>query len=427
MFRSTLLAPPVCLTALTLALTCTLPAQADAPGQLSPVEVTASRTGDRVSRLPVGSVVLTAEDIRRMPVTTLSEVLDTVGGVSAARFYGIGDSRVSADLLGFGGTAAQNTLVLLNGRRLNDVDLAGVDFSAIPLAMIDRIEVIPGAGAVLYGSGASSGIINIVTKEDPHTGAGVSVTGGSYDTKAGDAWGALADERRSVLASVQARNTDGYRDNNALKQRTAFADLRHRLDDTTFYLTAQADKQELGVPGGRRVDPGAGINDFRDDPEGASTPLDWADQDGVYVMPGIVIHGDSVNLHLEAGARRKRQQYYFDGGGFPFYAETEIKGFSLTPRLTGVLDTGPVRHAWTLGWDLYQSEYEADNADIKANIGNPTGTKDIDQRQEAWYAQTTSRLTERLHFTAGLRSEKLTQQTGEMSFGTTGTERFSER
>src|SRR5690606_32278758 len=58
---------------------------------------------------------------------------------------------------------------------------------------------------------------------------------------------------------------------------------------------------------------------------------------------------------------------------------------------------------------------------------NPTGTKDIDQRQEAWYAQTTSRLTERLHFTAGLRSEKLTQQTGEMSFGTTGTERFSER
>lgn len=427
MFRPALLVSPTRFTVLTLALACALPAQADEPGRLSPVEVTASRTGDQVSRLPVGSVVLTAEDIRRMPVTTLGDVLDSVGGVSAARFYGIGDSRVAADLLGFGGTAAQNTLVLLNGRRLNDVDLAGVDFSAIPLAVIDRIEVIPGAGAVLYGSGASSGIINIVTKEDPHTGAGVSVTGGSYDTKAGDAWGALANERSSVLASVQARNTDGYRDNNALKQRTAFADLRHRLDDTTFYLTAQADKQALGIPGGRQVNPGAGINEFRDDPEGTSTPLDWADQDGVYVMPGVVIHGDKVNIHLEAGARRKRQQFYFDFGGSPYYGETEIQGFSITPRLTGVLDTGPVRHEWTLGWDLYQSDYEADTADVKANIGNPTGTKDIDQRQEAWYAQSTSRLTERLHVTAGVRSEKLTQHTDEMSFGTTGTDRFSER
>src|SRR5690606_16766172 len=115
-----------------------------------------------------------------------------------------------------------------------------------------------------------------------------------------------------------------------------------------------------------------------------------------YLMPGVVIHTDAVNIHLEAGARRKRQQYFMDGGGSPYYAETEITGLSLTPRLTGVLDTGPVRHDWTLGWDLYRSEYEADSADSRANIGNPSGQKDIDQRMEAWYAQSTSRLTEQL-------------------------------
>lgn len=402
------------------------PAQAEAPGQLQPVHVSASRTGEQTARLPAGSVVLTQDDIARLPARDLAEVLDTVGGLHATRYYGLGDSRVAVGMLGFGENATANTLVLLNGRRLNDVDLTGVDFSAIPLAMIERIEVIPGSGAVLYGNGASAGIINIITRENPDTGGGISVTGGSFDTRIGDAWGAASNSRSSILGSVRAHNSDGYRDNNRMQQRSAFADLRHRLDDTTFYLTAQADTQKLGIPGGRLVTPGV-TNEFRDDPEGTATPLDWAEQDGVYVMPGVVIHTEAVNIHLEAGARRKRQEYYYDFSGAPHYGETEITGMSLTPRLTGTVQTGPVRHDWTAGWELYHSDYESDTADSPANIGNPTGTKDIEQRMEAWYAQSTSQLTDALHLTAGLRTEKLTQHTEETSQFGNGVERTSDR
>lgn len=417
---------PVMALALALAATVvTTPAQADTPGQLQPVKVSASRTGEQTARLPAGTVVLTREDIARAPARDLAEVLDSVGGLNASRFYGLGDSRVSVGMLGFGETATANTLVLLNGRRLNDVDLTGVDFSAIPLAVIERIEVIPGSGAVLYGNGASAGVINIVTRENPETGGGINFTGGSFDTRIGDAWGAASSGRSSVLGSVRAHNSDGYRDNNRMQHRSAFADFRHHLNDTTFYLTAQADKQKLGIPGGRRVSPGS-TNEFRDDPEGTATPFDWAEQDGVYVMPGVVIHTDAVNIHLEAGARRKRQRSFYHD--FSFYGETEITGLSLTPRLTGVLDTGPIRHDWTVGWDLYQSDYEASNANSRANIGNPDDSKDIDQRMEAWYAQTTSQLTDTLHLTAGLRTEKLTQQTDETSqFSGSDSDRTSDR
>ncbi|MCH8543329.1 MAG: TonB-dependent receptor [Alcanivorax sp.] len=376
---------------------------------LARVEVTASRTGHLTDALPVGAIVLTAEDIRRMPVRSLADVLDSVAGVRASRLYGIGDSQSSIDLMGFGATATQNTLVLLNGRRLNDIDMGSVDFSAIPLAAIERVEILPGAGGVLYGNGASGGTINIITRDRYDQSVGVEASAGSFNTRGGSLWASQGNARTSGLLSVQALNSDGYRDNNALRQRTAFADLRHRLDDTTFYLTVQADKEELGFPGARLVDPSAGINESRDNPRGTNTPNDWADRDGYSIMPGLVIHMETMDFHLDASLRRKKQSAFFDDASFPFYTEAEIKGYGVTPRLNGRFATGPIRHQWTLGWDLYISEYETDNADSEANFPDPANKQTGDQRQEAWYGFLTSGITDSLSLSLGARSEKVEQ------------------
>ena len=378
---------------------------------LDTVHVTASRTGPLTNALPVGAVVLTAEDIRRMPVRSLADVLDSVSGVRASRLYGLGDSASTIDLMGFGATATQNTLVLLNGRRLNDIDMASVDFSAIPLAAIERIEILPGSGAVLYGSGASGGAINIVTRERYDDSLGVELGGGSFNTRSGHLWGTLGDDQTSALLSLGALNTDGYRDNNALRQRNAFADLRHREERSTWYLSVQADREELGLPGARLINPGTGLNEFRDDPRGAQTPNDYAEREGVTVMPGAALElGQQVTLHLDTSVRRKWQTFFQDGFGSLSYGETEIRGYSVNPRLQGQLDLGPVQTRWTLGADYQDSDYQADRAVSQAAFPDPNERVTAGQRQKGYYLFLSSALTERLTATAGARQEQVSQR-----------------
>src|SRR5262249_20348622 len=99
------------------------------------------------------STVITVEDIAHSPSNNLPDILAQVPGVQLTSLFGsaVNGVKTSVDLRGFGAFALSNTLILVNGRRLNDVDMSQVDLSTIPLNSIERIEIIPGnSGAVLY-------------------------------------------------------------------------------------------------------------------------------------------------------------------------------------------------------------------------------------------------------------------------------------
>ncbi|MBM3581312.1 MAG: TonB-dependent receptor [Alphaproteobacteria bacterium] len=147
--------------------------------------VTATRLGEGITG--ASTTVITAEEIERSPAATLPELLSRQPGVQVQTLFGGGTgTRTAVDIRGFGAAATPNTLVLVNGRRLTDVDLAGVDFSTIPRDSIARIEITRGnSGTVLYGDGAVGGVINIVTKTgiDAKPGYRVDGTLGTFDCR----------------------------------------------------------------------------------------------------------------------------------------------------------------------------------------------------------------------------------------------------
>src|SRR5262249_22977861 len=128
----------------------------------SPVLVTATRAPEVALRLPVGARIITAQDIQSSGASTLWDLLRTSPDLRTLDRSGSPNPQI--DLRGFGSFGDQNTLVLLDGLRVRDYEQLTVNWSAIPLAAIERIEILPAGGAVLYGGGATGGIINIVSR-----------------------------------------------------------------------------------------------------------------------------------------------------------------------------------------------------------------------------------------------------------------------
>ncbi|MHB1100958.1 MAG: TonB-dependent receptor plug domain-containing protein, partial [Burkholderiales bacterium] len=148
----------------------------------SEIVVTATRFAQKIQDQPVDVAVITQDMIGKSPAATLPELLSELAGIRTRNVDGSQDQQI--DLRGFGMTGNQNTTVLLDGMPLNDIELTSVRWSSIPLASIDKIEVLRGAGAVLYGGGTTGGVINIITKK-PQAGkesGGVAFYDGSYAT-----------------------------------------------------------------------------------------------------------------------------------------------------------------------------------------------------------------------------------------------------
>jgi len=148
--------------------------------QLMNLQVTSvSKRPERLAQTASAIEVITGEDIRRSGASSLPEALRLASNLQVAQV----DSRQWAiSARGFNGTTTNKLLVLIDGRTVYTPLYSGVfwDVQQVPLADIDRIEVISGPGATLWGSNAVNGVINVITKRVKDTeGLLVSAGGGT--------------------------------------------------------------------------------------------------------------------------------------------------------------------------------------------------------------------------------------------------------
>ena len=362
------------------------------------------------------ATVITADEIAHSPAQTLSEIIAQVPGVQLQSFYGgVNGAKTSIDLRGFGAFATANTLILINGRRLNDIDMAQVDLSTIPLSSIERIEITRGnSGAVLYGDNAVGGVVNIVLKNGvggPPVAIRADGGVGSFNQRMASISAATNSGPWSTSFSGNGIKSDGYRANNALDQRNGVGNINYTTPDLTAFLTLSGDDQKLGFPGGRIVDPSIGVNQLVTDRRGAATPFDYGNQRGASATAGFTkTLWNGAELIVDGGARKKNIQSGFFGTvpfASPFigfsstYNDAALQSWSITPRLSVKNSIFGMPSQILTGIDYYDSTFHQERGAFK---GVPPGhIYDLSQQTLAGYWQQTVGLLSTTDFSYGAR------------------------
>jgi iron complex outermembrane receptor protein len=147
------------------------------------MEVTSvSKKSQRLNEAAAAIFVITQEDIRRSGVTSIPEALRMAPGIQVAR---IDANKWAISSRGFNAQFANKLLVLIDGRSVYTPSYSGVYWDAQDTLLedIDRIEVIRGPGATLWGANAVNGVINIITKQAAETQGGLLIAGAGNEEK----------------------------------------------------------------------------------------------------------------------------------------------------------------------------------------------------------------------------------------------------
>ena len=372
-------------------------------GGVNPASLSASRSAGLTDNLPTGTVTLDREAIAQTEATHVGDLLDSVGGIDTRERLGLNGSRTRIALQGFGAGANRNTLILLNGQRYSSTDASVPDLDALPLEAIERIEILPGAGSVLYGHGAAGGTINIVTRQDYGNTGGARASTGDFRRRSGGAWATGRTDRLGGAFAAEVLNTDGYRDHNQLRQHNGFLDLQTRVGAASLSLTGTLEDQKLELPGGRNASFVTNNTDFENEPEGADTPRDRADQQGFTLSPRATVPlGENATLHLDA-MRRHDSRQVFEAANTAPYSETDIDSYNLNPRLVISAGTAELGHNLTLGWDQHRYEYKKRAAASDSGLANPSSLNEIEQEQDGWYLHDLVQLGESWSLSLGAR------------------------
>jgi iron complex outermembrane receptor protein len=353
----------------------------------APVVVTATRFAASIDTAPVNVSVISAEDIANSSATTLAEVLKLQPGVNVSQLFGVTGSRSKVDLGGFGENGASNTLILLNGRRLNDLDLQAANLATIPLESIARVEIVQGSASVLYGDNAVGGAINIVTKSAfDGERAAVTLHSGSFQTR-----GVRADLRKladdtALSLSVDRLTSAGYRDDGQSENASLLAEISTESNTWQQGVRYRQSWEDVTLPGS------LGEPAYKADPKQSNFPYQATERR--YSLQGFI---DGEQLAAEVGLRNKHQETSYG-------SIAELETVSATPRIRRHYGN----HKLIAGVDVYRSTLDAQSA---------YSTQYVVQKSDAVYASDAIALGAATELNLGLRRQVVEVKAANVSSG----------
>jgi iron complex outermembrane receptor protein len=386
-------------------------AEEEAEGVIE-VVVTATRDSEEKRKVPYNVSVITEEDISRSNAQSVADVLRTVPGVTVANITA-NPKGSSVDIRGFGEAGSMNMLVLVDGRRVNQIDISGSDWSLIPLDQIERIEVIRGGGSVLYGDNAVGGVVNIITKKGegkPSVQAGA--LGGSYglNIQRASSQGSVGDFRYTVHARHE--NTAGFRDNGNYDGQDYGASVGYDIGDLIkLDVSGNYHYDKYGLPGALSYQDLHTWAD-RDD---TKTPDDhgWTEDYFIRLTSELDLKewGRIITDFSYRDRNNESELHYMDfWTGLPGVADqkTKIPTFDFLPRWVWERDLWLFHNKLIAGFDYYWSGSKVNSHD--SLYGDPTmgflsKTADIERQTWALYFHDDFSILKNLIFSFGYRYE----------------------
>jgi iron complex outermembrane receptor protein len=326
------------ITPIALACACLLSLSTGASAQeqaVSTVYVTGPRFPSDAELPTVGATIISADEIRRAGVVDVNAAIRKIGGVVGRQSLD-GSPDFGLDLRGFGTNSSQNLVILVDGVRMNENELASAMLSTIPIDTVERIEIARGGSSVLYGEGATGGVIHIITKRAAQTGyhGSASLEGGRFDQR---------DARASVRHGAGAlsfdlagahQDTDNYRANNAFKQKTISGGVQWTQGDSRLGLRVESARQESRFPG--------------------SLTLAQFEANRVAIVGAHRI--GSVELAAELSHRERAVASHYDFSGFISEATYRSRQTQFSPRLRHLTRFDALLNEFVAGVDLMRWE-----------------------------------------------------------------------
>ncbi|KQQ46382.1 outer membrane hemin/siderophore receptor protein [Duganella sp. Leaf126] len=303
-------------------------AVAQVPQALSPVVITGARFDADPSLAPIGATVITADEIRRAGASDVNAAIRKIGGVFGRQSLD-GSPDFTLDLRGFGTNSAQNMVIVVDGVRLSENELRNPVLSTIPIDSVERIEITRGGASVLYGDGATGGVINIVTKRpDQRAGSGsVFVEGGSFH--AGEARASMAQSWSDFSADVSAghQRTDNYRDNNAFRQSQLSGGLQWHTDAGRVGVRYEGARQDSRLPGALTE------AQFKANPRQTFSPNDYGALDSDRLTGFGAYRLDGHDLAAELSYRKRTVDSNYLSSDFPYVSSFDTRQLQFSPRV----------------------------------------------------------------------------------------------
>ena len=214
--------------------------------QLKEVIVSSTRIDLPLSENARSIQVITKENIQQAGVTTVADLLQQVAGIDIRRR---GIAGTQADLYIRGGSFDQ-TLLLIDGIKLDDAQTGHHTLNlALPLEVIERIEIIKGPAARIFGQNAFTGAINIVTKSTIDSTGVVNAQAGSYGQTNVELTMGSSNDNSNLLAHYSFNTAQGYRYNTDFKNQNIFLKGQFNRQAIPIDFIASFSERKFGANG----------------------------------------------------------------------------------------------------------------------------------------------------------------------------------